>query len=76
MVQLSHPIAGLGWKVRSLCWVVVLVRVTIAVIGQMQVWIERVYVAYISSSSAITDGSWGRNSNREGTWRQELMQRP
>ena len=69
MVQLSHPIAGLGWKVRSLCWVVGLVRGTIAVIGQMD-------MASIFASSAITDGSWGRNSNREGTWRQELMQRP
>ena len=37
---------------------------------------ERVYLAYISMLLFITEGSQGRNSNRGGTWMQELMQRP
>jgi hypothetical protein len=36
----------------------------------------RVYLAYISTSLFITEGSQDRNSSKEGTWRQELMQRP
>jgi len=37
---------------------------------------ERVYSAYTSTLLFITKGSQDRNSHREGTWRQELMQRP
>ena len=40
-----------------------------------QVGEERVYVAYTSALLFITEGSQDRNSNRAGTWRQELMQR-
>ena len=46
------------------------------IITEIQVWEERVYAAYISTSLFITKGSQGRNSSRAGTWRQELMQRP
>ena len=41
-----------------------------------QVGEERVYLAYTSALLFITEGSQDRNSNRAGTWRQELMQRP
>ena len=41
-----------------------------------QVGMERVYLAYISIMLFIFEGSQDRNSNRVGTWRQELMQRP
>jgi hypothetical protein len=34
----------------------------------------RVYVAHISISLFIIEGSQDRNSKRTGTWRQELMQ--
>jgi hypothetical protein len=37
---------------------------------------ERMYLAYISILLFITEGNQDRNSNRAGTWRQELMQRP
>jgi hypothetical protein len=37
---------------------------------------ERVYSAYTSTLRFTTEGSQDRNSNRAGTWRQELMQRP
>jgi hypothetical protein len=42
-----------------------------------QKWLgeERVYLAYTSTSLFIIEGAQGRNSNRVGTWRQELMQR-
>ena len=33
-------------------------------------------VVYSSTSQFVTEGSEGRNSNRAGTWKQELMQRP
>jgi hypothetical protein len=41
-----------------------------------QVGEERVYLAYTSTLLFITKGSQDWNSHREGTWRQELMQRP
>jgi hypothetical protein len=41
-----------------------------------QVGKERVYWAYPSIPLLIIDGSQVKNSNKEGTWRQELMQRP
>jgi hypothetical protein len=37
---------------------------------------ERVYSAHTSTAWFIFGGSQVRNSNRAGTWRQELMQRP
>jgi hypothetical protein len=37
---------------------------------------ERVYSAYTSTLLFIIEESQHRNSNRAGTWRQELMQRP
>ena len=37
---------------------------------------ERVYLAYISAAPLIAGGSQDRNSNRDGTCRQELIQRP
>lgn len=37
---------------------------------------ERVYSAYASTSLSIVEGSQNRNSDRAGTWKQELMQRP
>jgi hypothetical protein len=40
-----------------------------------QVGEETVYLAYTSTWYSITEGSQERNSNRIGTWRQELMQR-
>jgi len=40
-----------------------------------QDWKEGVYLAYTSISEFIIEGSQGRNTNRVGTWRQELMQR-
>jgi hypothetical protein len=41
-----------------------------------QVVEKKVYSAYTSTLLFITKGSHDRNSNRAGTWRQELMQRP
>ena len=41
-----------------------------------QVGEGRVYLAYTSILLFITEGSQDRNSNKAGTWRQELMQRP
>jgi hypothetical protein len=41
-----------------------------------QVGEKRVYSAYISTLLFINKGSQDRNSQRAGTWRQELMQRP
>ena len=43
---------------------------------QKQVGEERVDLAYTSILLFIIKGSQDRNSNRAGTWRQELMQRP
>jgi hypothetical protein len=40
-----------------------------------QVGEGRVYLAYTSASLFITEGNHGRNSDRAGTWRQELMQK-
>jgi len=37
--------------------------------------VEEERVAYISTLLFITKGSQDRNSNRTGTWRQELTQR-
>jgi hypothetical protein len=37
---------------------------------------KRVYLTYTSISLFTNEGSWGRNSNNAGTWRQELMQTP
>ena len=41
-----------------------------------QVGEEKVYLAYTSTLLFITEGSQDRNSNRAGTWRQELMEGP
>jgi hypothetical protein len=54
---------------------IALIGVTIAMIkyhDQKQVGEERVYLAYTS----IAEGIQGRNLNRTGIWRQELMKRP
>ena len=54
-------------------------KVTIALRGHQdpkQTGEERVCLVYASTSLFITEESQGRNSNRAGTWRQELMQRP
>jgi hypothetical protein len=40
-----------------------------------QVGEKRVYLPYTSTLLFITEGSQDRNSNRAGTWRQELMER-
>jgi hypothetical protein len=40
-----------------------------------QVGEERIYLAYTSMLLFIIEGSQDRNSNRAGSWRQELMQR-
>jgi hypothetical protein len=56
----------------------VLVTVSIAaqnIMTKKQAGEERVYSAYTSTLLFITKGSQGRNSHREGIWRQELMQR-
>jgi hypothetical protein len=56
-----------------------LAGVSIAVMNIMtkkQAGEERVYLASAFTSLFVTDGSQDRNSNRAGTWRQELMQRP
>jgi len=37
-----------------------------------QVSEEKVYSAYTSTLLLISKGSWDRNSNRTGSWRQEL----
>ena len=57
----------------------VVVRVFIAVAkhhDERASWEERIYSAYTSTWLFITKGSQDRNSNRAGTWRQELMQKP
>ena len=57
----------------------ILVKATIVVMkhhGQKQVGEERVYLAYTSISLFIIEGSPDGNSDRAGTWRQDLMQRP
>jgi hypothetical protein len=38
-----------------------------------QVGEKRVYLAYTSTTLFIIEGSHDRNSNRAGSWRQELM---
>ena len=58
---------------------IVLVRVSIAAMKHYDLKVigkERIYVAHTSTSLFIIEGSQDRNSNRAGTWRQELMQRP
>ena len=37
---------------------------------------ERVYLAYTSTALFIMEGRQDRNSNRAGTWRQDLMLKP
>ena len=44
--------------------------------GQKQVGEEKLYLAYTSTLLFIIEGSQDKNSNRAGTWRQELTQRP
>jgi hypothetical protein len=54
-------------------------RVAVAVMkrhGQKQTGEERVYLTCTSTSLLIIGRSQNRNSRREGTWRQALMQRP
>jgi hypothetical protein len=56
-----------------------LARVAIAVMkhpGQSNYGEKRVYLAYTSIILYIIEGRQNRNSNREGSWRQALMQRP
>lgn len=43
---------------------------------QKQVWEEGLHLAWIFLSLFFIEGSQGRNSNRAGTWRQEVKQRP
>jgi hypothetical protein len=43
--------------------------------AQKQVEEERLYLAYTFISLLIIKGGQDRNSNRAGTWRQELMHR-
>jgi hypothetical protein len=43
---------------------------------QKQVGKERVYSVYTSTLLFIIEGNQGKNLNRAGTWKQELMQRP
>ena len=43
---------------------------------QKQVGEKGVYLTNTSIALFIVEGSQDRNSNRVGTWRQELMQRP
>ena len=60
-------------------WKNSLLRVSFAAMkchDQKAGWKERIYLAYTSVSQFIIEGSQGRNSNRAGTWRQELIQRP
>ena len=57
----------------------VLIRLNVAVMkhhGQQHLGEERVNLAYTFTSVFITEGSQDRNSNKAGTWRQELMQMP
>ena len=54
------------------------IRVSVAAIkdhDQKANWEERVYLAYTSTLLFITEESQDRNSNRAGSWREELMQR-
>lgn len=44
--------------------------------NQRASWVERVYQVYASILLFTIEGSQGRNSNRTGTWRQELVERP
>jgi hypothetical protein len=60
-------------------WKNSLLRVSFAAMkchDQKAGWKERIYLAYTSVSEFIIEGNQGRNSNRAGTWRQELIQRP
>ena len=43
---------------------------------QKQLGEERVYLTYSSTSLFIIERSQDRSSHKEGTWTQELMQRP
>jgi hypothetical protein len=43
---------------------------------QKQIGKKRVYLAYSSTLLFIIEGRQDRNSNRAGTWRKKLMQRP
>jgi hypothetical protein len=43
---------------------------------EQKAWEERIYLVHTYIALVITEGSQDRNSNRAGTWRQELMQRP
>jgi hypothetical protein len=56
-----------------------LIRVTTAMMkyhDQKQVREERSYLTYTSTFLFIIEGNQERNINREGTWRQKLLQRP
>ena len=44
--------------------------------GQKVNWEEKGLFGLTSISLSITEGTPGRNLNRAGTWRQELIQRP
>jgi hypothetical protein len=60
-------------------WAYVLVKVCITaqnIMAKKQVGEEKIYSAYTYTLLFITKGSQDRNSNRAGTWRQELMQKP
>jgi hypothetical protein len=39
-------------------------------------WKKRIYSTFASTSLFFIGESQDRNSNKAGTWRQELMQRP
>jgi hypothetical protein len=41
----------------------------------MQVEEEKIYLAYTSTSLFVIEGIKDRNSNKAGTWRQDLMQK-
>ena len=61
-------------------WSVMIVLVLVSIVAkerhdQKARWEERAYPAYTCTALFIVKGSQDRNSNRSGTWRQELMQR-
>jgi hypothetical protein len=42
----------------------------------LQVEEGSVYLAYTTTLSSIIEGNQDQKSNREGTWKQELIQKP
>lgn len=60
-------------------WVAVLVRITIAMMkhhDQKKLGEEMVCFVHLLNESPLKEANAGTQTRREGTWRQELIQKP